>query len=139
MATTLSEDIYFINGKKEYLFNTDKYYGFLRVKVLVYPSNRVILNEFNQTYECYCGYGSELEDRVEELGPSNPKDWVIIKHIVYHREGISVYGQIELNSPTLGLKCYKYKFVFDNLDCYMEMFEGIHAKEFKSTVHQYIK
>jgi hypothetical protein len=133
-SKNIQDYVHFLNGKDKYLFNTDDYYTCVPGKVVVYPSIRRILGIFNQSDEGYYEY------KIEESG-ENPRDWIIVKYIVYDRNEMSVYGQVALNSTTAGLKCYKYEYVNDNPNCYMEEFEEIPAKEFKlkSAVRKYMK
>jgi hypothetical protein len=87
MTTTQSKNIHdgvhFLNGQEKYLFDVDDYYIFGGGEVLVYPPNQTILEVFNQ--------GQAHDSRIE--------DWVVVKHILYDRDEMSVYGQICRSRP----------------------------------------
>lgn len=141
-SDNIYDGVHFLNGKQNYLFCT--YVGrigdFDINHDLVYPSNEWILNLFNESGNYASGYS--IKECVENLG-KNPKDWTVVKHLVYRKKKVWLYGQIALYSVTMGLKCYKYEYLADAEPpdiSDMEEFEEIPSKEFKikSAIRQYM-
>jgi hypothetical protein len=68
------------------------------------------LDIFNESSDYVHRY--EIKECVKDIG-ENPRDWIFVKHIVYKKSNIWLYGQVVLYSATVGLKYYKYEYTAD--------------------------
>lgn len=130
-SQNIFDNVHFLNGKDKYLRCDDE---------LIYPNNKWILDHFNQNDNFIEDF--DIIEVVEKIN-QNPKDWILVKHIIYDRDDendCQVYGQIAICSEILGLKCYEYSYFDDDEDYWFISFEEISNKKFKfkSAVRNFI-
>lgn len=138
ISNNIHDGVHFLNGKGKYLMRA--YAGHLGdfdiSYELIYPENDWILSIFNGSREYYSAYEIYdcLDRIIKESNQENPKDWTLIKHIVYRKKKVWLYGQIALYSKTIGLKCFQYQYRADAEPpdyCEMDEFDEIPRKQFK--------
>lgn len=127
--------VIFLGGKekymsKEYVGNIGKFEEF---KSLIYPTNEWITSIFNSKDEKYF-IGLDIRNEADKI-ENNTHDWIIIKHLIYKREYVWIFGQVAFYSKRLSkILCYQYRYKCDCEPpdvCDMTEFNFIENKRFK--------